>query len=271
MCFEPALLNEALNDFMRRIGVDLELRGQRPDGREGLAWPVLAAQQCPLHGKYHLLDDGLSRAKREAYRCHTCSVTHVSAMSISYTDALFRPHACRAPSILVRAHSDTSGWPASRQAFIPPSRAIARWKPIWRSVAAARVETRPNSHTVRTRRVGSGSSSLTRNSSWPRGRWRAPGTCPALKASRSRTSRTKSSVSCASTRALSSSSDMKETRAAASDSNCAIVFPPERLVRSASVKCVGMLRLRLRIISTNSPRSRFCSRGFCCTSSPSVV
>ena len=34
------------------------------------------------------------------------------------------------------------------------------------------------------------------------------------------------------------------------------------LVRRASVMCVGMERLRLRIISTNSARSRFCRRGF---------
>src|SRR5277367_6576573 len=42
-----------------------------------------------------------------------------------------------------------SGLPASRQAFIPPSRATAPWNPIIRRVAVARVEMRPNSQQTR--------------------------------------------------------------------------------------------------------------------------
>ena len=50
----------------------------------------------------------------------------------------------------------------------------------------------------------------------------------------------------------------------------ATVLPPLMLVRSASVMCVGIARLRLRIISTNAPRSRFCRRGLSAISSPMV-
>ena len=71
-------------------------------------------------------------------------------------------------------------------------------------------------------------------------------------------------------RALSSASDMNGTVAAASASICATVLPPLMLVRSASVRCVGMLRSRLRIISTKALRSRTCRRGLLAISSPIV-
>lgn len=45
-----------------------------------------------------------------------------------------------------------------------------------------------------------------------------------------------------------------------------MVFPPDRFVRNASVRWVGIDRLRLRIICTNSVRSVFCRRGFCSSS-----
>src|SRR5690606_32863833 len=70
----------------------------------------------------------------------------------------------------------SSGKPLSRHACIPPSSAAVRRKPSSRSVAAASVEILPNSQTVTIRAVGSLSSSFTRSSSWPRGRWHAPGT-----------------------------------------------------------------------------------------------
>ncbi len=63
---------------------------------------------------------------------------------------------------------------------------------------------------------------------------------------------------------------MNGTLAAASASIWATVLPPLMLVRSASVTCVGILRLRLRIISTNAARSRTCSRGLPAISSARV-
>ena len=63
---------------------------------------------------------------------------------------------------------------------------------------------------------------------------------------------------------------MNGTFAAASASSCDTVLPPLMLVRSASVMWVGIVRLRLRIISTNAARSRFCRRGFVAISSPIV-
>ena len=63
---------------------------------------------------------------------------------------------------------------------------------------------------------------------------------------------------------------MKGTVAAASASICSTVLPPVMLVRSASVRCVGIVRLRLCIISMKAPRSRTCRRGFPASSSPMV-
>jgi hypothetical protein len=62
MNFQPALLNQVLNHLVCRVGVNLQLRRQSPDRREGLAALVLTAQECLLRGKDHLFEDGLSRA-----------------------------------------------------------------------------------------------------------------------------------------------------------------------------------------------------------------
>ena len=63
---------------------------------------------------------------------------------------------------------------------------------------------------------------------------------------------------------------MNGTHAVASASIWATVLPPLMLVRSASVRWVGIDRSRLFIIATNAARSRFCRRGLSAISAPMV-
>ena len=63
---------------------------------------------------------------------------------------------------------------------------------------------------------------------------------------------------------------MNGTQAVASASIWATVLPPLMLVRSASVRWVGVDRSRLFIIATKAARSRCCRRGFDAISSPIV-
>ena len=56
------LLDQVLNHFVRRVGMNLQLRCQGSHGREALSWPKLAADESLLCGKYHLVEDGLAGA-----------------------------------------------------------------------------------------------------------------------------------------------------------------------------------------------------------------
>jgi len=75
---EPPLVNEVLNDLMCGVGVDLQLRRQCADRRKGLTWLKLATDERLRRGKYHLVEDGLSRLKGESEECHSHNVTDVT-------------------------------------------------------------------------------------------------------------------------------------------------------------------------------------------------
>lgn len=62
--FEPALLNQVLNDFMRRVGMNLELRSKRSDGRKRLARLQFPADERFLRGENELVKDGFAWSNR---------------------------------------------------------------------------------------------------------------------------------------------------------------------------------------------------------------
>jgi hypothetical protein len=66
MHFQPALLNQVLNDLMSRVGVDFQVGRQRTDRWERLTRLVFTTQECLLRGEQQLLDDRLAGTKREA-------------------------------------------------------------------------------------------------------------------------------------------------------------------------------------------------------------
>jgi hypothetical protein len=74
--FEPALLNEMLNSFVRGVGVDFESGCQRSNGGEGLAGLELAADEGLLSGENYLIDNRLTRLELETQSCHTNNVMH---------------------------------------------------------------------------------------------------------------------------------------------------------------------------------------------------
>ena len=75
---EPPLVNEVLNDLMCGVGVDFQLGRQCADRRKGLTWLKLATDERLRRGKYHLVEDGLSRLKGESEECHSQNVTDVT-------------------------------------------------------------------------------------------------------------------------------------------------------------------------------------------------
>jgi hypothetical protein len=68
--FEPTALNQVLDNFVRRIGMNLELRGEESHGRERLAGPQLAADGGLLGGENKLVKDGFTGPQGEVKQCH---------------------------------------------------------------------------------------------------------------------------------------------------------------------------------------------------------
>ena len=145
---------------------------------------------------------------------------------------------------------------------MPPSSATARWKPISRSVAAASVEIWPNSQQARMRRGRIGQLLVDAQLELAaRQQARARDVAGLVGVALAHVEHDQVVVAAPRRAPSARPCDMNGTVAAASASSCATVLPPLMLVRSASVRWVGIVRLRLRIISTNAARSRFCRRG----------
>ena len=72
-------MNQVLNDFVRGVGMNFELRRERPDGGENLAGLQFAADERLLGCKDQLIEDRFARAESEFEYCHIIYVTHVTA------------------------------------------------------------------------------------------------------------------------------------------------------------------------------------------------
>lgn len=68
--FEPPALNQVLDNFVRRIGMNPELGGEESHGRKRLAGPQFAADRGFLGGENKLVKDGFTRAEGDAEQCH---------------------------------------------------------------------------------------------------------------------------------------------------------------------------------------------------------
>lgn len=75
VCLEPFLLDEVLDGFMRRIGVNLQIRGNGAHRRKWLSREIFAAQYGTDGGKDHLVDDRQSAAEFEIECRHIGTVT----------------------------------------------------------------------------------------------------------------------------------------------------------------------------------------------------
>src|SRR6185295_19667274 len=82
MDFDETFLNQLRDDFVRRVGIDLERLAQRPDRREGLAGKHLPRDDGFLGGVDHLLGNRNAGLKGEAGRDHGCTITG-STVSVS--------------------------------------------------------------------------------------------------------------------------------------------------------------------------------------------
>src|SRR5439155_7910412 len=76
--FQPPLLDQVLHHFVRRIRMNLQLRGQRSYGRKGLPGPKLSTDERLFCGENHLVENGLPRTQVQSHECHYTSVTHVT-------------------------------------------------------------------------------------------------------------------------------------------------------------------------------------------------
>ena len=83
MNLKPPLLNEMLDDPVRGVVVDLQIGRQGPDGRKGLARPVIAADESLHRGEDDLIEDGLAGLELKAWQCHGVLVqpVHVARQS----------------------------------------------------------------------------------------------------------------------------------------------------------------------------------------------
>lgn len=78
--FQPLLLNQMLNNFVRGVGMNFKLRGEQPDGREVLAGTQFAADDGFLRGENQLVENGFAGLKRAVEKCHRHTVTRGSAI-----------------------------------------------------------------------------------------------------------------------------------------------------------------------------------------------
>lgn len=74
---EPAALNQVLDNFVRGVGMNLELGGEESHRRKRLAGTQFAADGGFLGGENKLVKDGFTRPEREMEQCHMRIVTHV--------------------------------------------------------------------------------------------------------------------------------------------------------------------------------------------------
>lgn len=73
---EIPLVNQMLDDFMRGIGVNFEIGGERANGRKGLPGLKLAADKGFGGGEDHLIENGLAGPKRiQPQQRHSRNVT----------------------------------------------------------------------------------------------------------------------------------------------------------------------------------------------------
>jgi hypothetical protein len=84
--FEPAFLNQVLDDFVRCIRVNFEFGRERPDRRKCLARLKFAADEGLFSGKYKLVENGFAGVKVEAEQCHMRTVTQVTVLVKSSSD-----------------------------------------------------------------------------------------------------------------------------------------------------------------------------------------
>ena len=68
--FEPAGLNQVLDNLVRRIGMNLELAGEESHGRKRLAGAQFAADRSFLGGENELVKDGFTGPQGEVEQCH---------------------------------------------------------------------------------------------------------------------------------------------------------------------------------------------------------
>ena len=68
--FEPAALNQVLDNFMRRIGMNPELGGEESHGRKRLAGAQFAADGGFLGRENKLVKDRFTGPEGEAEQCH---------------------------------------------------------------------------------------------------------------------------------------------------------------------------------------------------------
>ena len=71
-------MDQVLNHFVCRIGMNLQFGRQCADRRKWLPRNKLAANKCFLGGEHQLLKDRFSRLKLSAEYCHTITVTQVT-------------------------------------------------------------------------------------------------------------------------------------------------------------------------------------------------
>jgi len=75
---EKAFMDQVLDNFMRRVGVNLQVGGQRADGREWLSRQEFAADEGLRGGVNHLIEDRLARPECHLEYCHIRNVTRVT-------------------------------------------------------------------------------------------------------------------------------------------------------------------------------------------------
>ncbi len=102
--FEEAFLDQMLDHFVGRVGVDLQTGRESANRRECLTCLKLAADKGFHSGVDDLIEDGLSGAKLKPERCHIDNVT-LKPGAVKHGPGFFAARRCTLADVMHRAFS----------------------------------------------------------------------------------------------------------------------------------------------------------------------